>query len=115
MKIGIINSITNGTFNEQNGSNNTMNINKEDHTITYDTFNDDMFIFLENLCKSDDIIDTEKSIIAEAKECVHNNDRTGLIDKLKKLSGKTLEIIKGISESIAGSILFEWFKSNGII
>lgn len=112
MKIGNINSITNATFIEQNGKDNTMIVHKNDRVITFDMVEKDMNCFLDKLRNSKDIEDSEKEIILEAEKCVHNKDQAGLIKKLKSLGKKTLDIALGIAESVAGSFLFEWFKSN---
>lgn len=112
MKIGNINSITNATFIEPNG-NNTIIVHKNDCVITFDMVEKDMNRLLDELRNSKEIEDSEKEIISEAEKCVHNEDQVGLIEKLKRLGKKTLGVALGIAESVAGSFLYEWFKSNG--
>lgn len=96
-------------FSEQSGSNNTMNIQNGPSTILP---GDEMVGFLEQLRNLTEGYETQ--VVEEAEKSFRNKDQQGLIAKLKMLSKKTLDIAKGIAESIAGGILLEWFKTNGI-
>lgn len=114
MKIGNINSIGNGMLVEQHGSGNTMNNNQNDaSTIFSDTTRDAMISFLEELRNL--TVGSEMETVEEAEECLKNNDHQGLAAKLKKLGKKTLDIAKGIAESIAGGVLLNWLTINGIL
>ena len=98
-------------FLEQDGENNTTTVHQGDCVIIPDKLKQDMTSLLEELYGHNGV--REKDIIAEAQKCVNDNNQDGLIEKLKKLSKKTMDIVKGIAESIAGGILLEWFKTNG--